>query len=85
MALGVTTSFSAQQQIALKLAFMWSAVYTMMSSLGHILLLMKANLGHIHIHFLESYNVDGTESLSYHREKKSITFTTEFSVYREYF
>ena len=39
MALGVVTSFSEQQQIALKLAFMWLAVYTMMSSLGHIILL----------------------------------------------
>ena len=60
MALGVTTSFSAQQQIALKLAFMWSAVYTMMSSLGHILLLMKANLGHIHeVHYVNVQPIQG--------------------------
>ena len=44
MALGEITSFSVQQRITLKRAFMWSAVYTMMQSSGHILLLTKASL-----------------------------------------
>ena len=69
MAHGVITSFSVQQQISLKRAFMWSAVYTMMKTSGHMVLLMKAS--HQYQDIFMRYTMSAFHPYKVRREKRT--------------